>query len=121
MPKIHKKIPANISSYYAEDSAIYNWIEEIEVFDPVLKAIEHYVLERLSCKVLLVNEYGRGIAPRPTLFFMPHCHLILYDNLLEANWSSELLLNRVVIFGNSFKCWDFKTQNPQTLCYVLTR
>jgi len=38
---------------------------------------------------------------RPTLFFMPHCPLVLYENVLEANWTS-VNLNKIIILGNSF-------------------
>jgi hypothetical protein len=35
------------------------------------------------------------------LFFMPHCPIALYENVLEANWTS-LNLNKIIILGNSF-------------------
>ncbi|XP_010246869.1 PREDICTED: protein SENSITIVITY TO RED LIGHT REDUCED 1 [Nelumbo nucifera] len=82
-----------------------NWIGDIEVFDPVLSAIEVRVLEALGCCVLSVNEQGRREAIKPTMFFMPHCEAVLYDNLLKANWRPELL-NRMVLFGNSFERYE---------------
>lgn len=80
----------------------FSWIGDIEVFDPVLSATETRVLEALGCSVLSVNEQGRRQATKPTLFYMPHCEAQLYDNLLQANWAGELL-NRIVLFGNSFQ------------------
>ena len=37
-----------------------------------------------------------------TLFYMPHCGKALYNNLLWANWTPELLTNLLII-GNSFQ------------------
>ncbi|PIM98676.1 hypothetical protein CDL12_28839 [Handroanthus impetiginosus] len=79
----------------------FDWIGEIEVFDPIISLTESKVLASLGCSVLSVNEEGRRQALKPTLFFMPHCEAELYDNLLEANWGVDQL-NRIIVFGNSF-------------------
>ncbi|KAF3441432.1 hypothetical protein FNV43_RR15346 [Rhamnella rubrinervis] len=83
----------------------FSWIGEIEVFDPILSATETQVLEALGCSVLSVNEQGRRLAEKPTLFFMPHCEAELYDNLLQANWGAGLL-SHIVLFGNSFETYE---------------
>ncbi|CAK9168963.1 unnamed protein product [Ilex paraguariensis] len=83
----------------------FSWIGDIEVFDPIISLTEARVLEALGCSVLLVNEHGRRQALRPMLFFMPHCEAELYDNLLHANWRVDLL-NRIVLFGNSFEAYE---------------
>ncbi|RZC71281.1 hypothetical protein C5167_034480 [Papaver somniferum] len=80
----------------------FDWIGDIEVFYPVLSKTESSVLEALGCSVLSVNEQGRRQVLKPTMFFMPHCEAVLYDNLLQANWKAEFL-NRIVLFGNSFE------------------
>ncbi|KAI9074173.1 hypothetical protein K1719_043854 [Acacia pycnantha] len=78
----------------------FTWIGEVQVFDPVLSEIEIQVLKSFGCTVLSINEEGKRQALKPTMFFMPHCELDLYNNLLEANWKPDLLSN-VIIFGNS--------------------
>lgn len=82
----------------------FSWIGEVEVFDPVISLAESRVLTTLGCSVLTVNEQGRRKALRPTMFFMPHCEAELYENLLEANWRSDLL-NNIILFGNSFEAY----------------
>lgn len=83
----------------------FDWIGEIEVFDPIISLTESKVLTSLGCSVLSINEQGRRQALKPTLFFMPHCEAELYDNLLEANWGVDQL-NRLIVFGNSFGAYE---------------
>ncbi|KAF7139609.1 hypothetical protein RHSIM_Rhsim07G0066600 [Rhododendron simsii] len=83
----------------------FSWIGDVEVFDPILSGTETRVLETLGCSVLSVNEQGRRQASKPTLFYMPHCEAELYDNLLHANWRVDLL-NRIILFGNSFEGYE---------------
>ncbi|XP_010530609.1 PREDICTED: protein SENSITIVITY TO RED LIGHT REDUCED 1 [Tarenaya hassleriana] len=83
----------------------FDWIGDIEVFDPVLSATESNVVTSLGCSVLSVNEQGRREAIKPTLFFMPHCEAELYSNLLQANWRTDSL-SRIALFGNSFQTYE---------------
>ncbi|XP_052192297.1 protein SENSITIVITY TO RED LIGHT REDUCED 1-like [Diospyros lotus] len=83
----------------------FSWIGDVEVFDPILSATECRALERLGCSVLSINERGCRRALKPTLFFMPHCEVELYDNLVQANWKTGLL-HRILLFGNSFKAYE---------------
>lgn len=83
----------------------FGWIGSLEVFDPILSATECRVMESFGCFVLSENEQGRRCAQKPTLFFMPHCEVNLYNNLLQENWTVELL-NHVVLFGNSFETYE---------------
>ncbi|CAI9765025.1 unnamed protein product [Fraxinus pennsylvanica] len=83
----------------------FDWIGEIEVFDPIISLTESKVLTSLGCCVLSINEQGRRQALKPTLFFMPHCEAELYENLLQVNWGVDKL-NRIVLFGNSFEAYE---------------
>lgn len=85
-----------------------SWIEEMEIFDPIITLTESRVLTSLGCSVLSINENGRREAAKPTLFFMPHCEAELYDNLLHANWRADLL-GRIILFGNSFEEYEHHT------------
>eukprot|EP00051_Salpingoeca_urceolata_P027068 m.479904 g.479904 ORF g.479904 m.479904 type:complete len:391 (+) comp21629_c0_seq1:383-1555(+) len=76
------------------------------VFDPALSRLERAVLQRFSWDVPTSNDHGwRPVAAEPnstaTLFFMPHCPLPLYNNVLAANWHPQTL-PCVAILGNSF-------------------
>lgn len=95
----------------------FNWIGDIEVFDPIISSTESRVFESLGCSVLLINEQGRRNALKPTLFFMPHCEAELYDNLLHANWRIDLLKN-IVLFGNSFGRYEQYVSEFKSLAFV---
>jgi hypothetical protein len=87
-------------------------------YEPLIKPVERKVLQHFQVE-LLENEQGKrqicssqnekdqhhaeplGIS----LFFMPHCPMRLYSNLLWANWEPSKL-SRIIIFGNSFKAYD---------------
>lgn len=40
----------------------------------------------------------------PTLVFMPHCDIELYDHFLRANWSEEGM-GRVILVGNDLAAY----------------
>ncbi|KAJ4970922.1 hypothetical protein NE237_004021 [Protea cynaroides] len=60
----------------------FEWIGDIMIFYLVLATTETRVFEAFGCHVLSVNEHGRRQALKPTIFFMPRCEAVLYDNLL---------------------------------------
>ncbi len=70
--------------------------ERALVFDPSMGANEHAVLASKDASVMsqpmqLIheNEHCAHAVVGPALFFMPHCSLSLFENLLRANWSAD--------------------------------
>ncbi|KAL2478224.1 Protein SENSITIVITY TO RED LIGHT REDUCED 1 [Forsythia ovata] len=98
----------------------FDWIGEIEVFDPIISLMESKVLTSLGCSVLSINEQGRRQALKPTLFFMPHCEAELYNNLLQVNWGVDKL-NRIVLFGNSFEAYEHHMSMFKNSVFVNSR
>ncbi len=76
-------------------------------FEPTMTTDEALFLKQLSVYVITENEKGRRIAKEPTLFFMPHCPLALYSNLLFANRKT---LKNVMIFGNSLAAYAHRLE-----------
>ena len=71
-------------------------------FDPVLSKLEtSLLLTEFGASIITQNEEGKRKVKRRTLFFMPHCDLWLYSNVLWANWAPAGLA-ATVIAGNSF-------------------
>ncbi|KAK4280430.1 hypothetical protein QN277_012055 [Acacia crassicarpa] len=87
----------------------FNWIGDIQVFDPVLSVTECRVIKAFGCSILSLHQYRRWRALKPTLFFMPHCSSMLYSDFLKANWESSLLSN-IVLFANSFN--EYARKDP---------
>jgi hypothetical protein len=90
----------------------------IVYYEPFIKTIEREILAHFHVKVLDSNEQGKRRIKRntredssnfesSTLFYMPHCPMRLYSNVLWANWREDLILNgSIIIFGNSFRAYD---------------
>lgn len=72
------------------------------VFDPVLSVTERVALARLGCHVPETNDGCAYIARKPSLVFMPHGGLQMYDNLLAANWRAGTLPH-VCLVGNDLR------------------
>mmetsp|Transcript_36721 Transcript_36721/g.80000 ORF Transcript_36721/g.80000 Transcript_36721/m.80000 type:complete len:339 (-) Transcript_36721:457-1473(-) len=92
-------------------------------YDPVLSRDDHDLMRRYQLQPLLEDEKGARPATAPTLFYMPHCEAVLYDNLLKANWSSSTL-PYLAILGNSFRTyedrWEMKPKAaPGRPAYIL--
>lgn len=91
---IRKSITANQTA--AEKESI-----SIVYYDPCVTPLETKVLSELNIELLATNEQGkRSVRNLPTLFFMPHCPLRLYENVFWANWD-VLTSVPIIVFGNS--------------------
>jgi len=76
-------------------------------FEPFMTSEEAVLLEHLSIKVIRENERGKRVVTDRTFFFMPHCPLVLYCNLLFENRDN---LHNLVILGNSLLAYANRLQ-----------
>jgi hypothetical protein len=73
-------------------------------YDPCTTALELDILTTdLNMTVLTENERGLRITTTQTLFVMPHCPQLLYNNVLISNWTS---LHNIWILGNSLHAYS---------------
>ncbi|KAJ2394258.1 sensitivity to red-light reduced protein [Coemansia sp. RSA 2559] len=77
-------------------------VPDIVAFDPVTANTDVLTYEQLGVSMIPVNEEAKRKATKRTLFYMPHCEIFLYENLLSANWTVENL-SRIMLIGNSFQ------------------
>jgi hypothetical protein len=77
------------------------------VYDPVMGVVERRVAAHFGVATAAANEEARRVCERPTLFYMPHCGLPLYDNLLVANWT-RARLSCLCILGNRFSMYAMR-------------
>lgn len=71
-------------------------------YDPCTSETEREMLNELGMEWIESNERGNRRVDGPTLFFMPHCPMMLYENVCLANWDQ---LEHVVMIGNSVRAY----------------
>ncbi|KAH9842891.1 SRR1-domain-containing protein [Rhodofomes roseus] len=69
----------------------------VSVYDPVFAEADIALLAALGVARLTEDRHGRFRAAAPTVAFMPHCDLQLYENLLRENWAGAGLSPLVLI------------------------
>ncbi|RIB15602.1 SRR1-domain-containing protein [Gigaspora rosea] len=72
---------------------------KIYAYDPILSQVDTEVLTHYNIESIKINEKAKRAVTNHTLFYMPHCPLGLYNNLIEANWD-RVKLKDVIIVGN---------------------
>lgn len=79
-------------------------------FEPLMTDLERTILKDvLFVDIIETNERGKRQAEsngKCTLFYMPHCPMRLYSNVLWANWGELLWSGTVVVYGNNFHGYD---------------
>ncbi|KXN73889.1 hypothetical protein CONCODRAFT_83265 [Conidiobolus coronatus NRRL 28638] len=80
---------------------------KFEVFDPVEQSKEDLeIYSDWGFEIIPHNEEAkRSIDNTPTIFYMPHCPKLLYNNVLGANWNLSKL-DKIVVIGNRFELYD---------------
>jgi len=81
----------------------------VSVYDPVFTTEDVSLFGELQIQLLTENKIGGYPLMRPTICFMPHCDIIIYENLLKANWSKEKLSN-ILLVANCLA--DYLDSNP---------
>ncbi|KAI0781139.1 SRR1-domain-containing protein, partial [Trametes elegans] len=69
----------------------------VSVFDPVFTDQDTQLLAQLRLTPLPEDKVPSYALRSPTIVFMPHCDLHLYENILRENWSRTALPNALLI------------------------
>jgi len=67
------------------------------VYDPVFSEEDLALFTKLKIQVLEENKNGVHPISVPTICFLPHCDLQLYESFFRANWTLEQLSNLVLV------------------------
>ncbi|RDB24040.1 SRR1-like protein [Hypsizygus marmoreus] len=81
----------------------------VSVYDPVFTDEDLSLFTELQVQILTENKNAEYPVLRPTICFMPHCDMELYENILKANWSSEQLSNLLFVAN---RLADYIDSNP---------
>ncbi|KAG2116678.1 SRR1-domain-containing protein [Suillus discolor] len=91
----------------------------VSVYDPVFTDADKALFQSfgmrclpdtaslLFCHLPVLFQDGKHAVERPTILFMPHCDLKLYENIIGANWSEEQLA-RIIFVANRFSDYTDK-------------
>ncbi|KAH8107196.1 SRR1-domain-containing protein [Cristinia sonorae] len=71
---------------------------KVSVYDPVFSEEDEQLLESVSIRRLTENRAPYPL-PNPTIVFMPHCDLHLYENLIHENWTTDRM-SRLLLIAN---------------------
>ncbi|KAJ7219120.1 SRR1-domain-containing protein [Mycena pura] len=85
----------------------------VSVYDPVFTEEDDVLFKHLDIRMLAENKAsGEGRYPleAPTILWMPHCDLGLYENVLAANWS-RTQLSYIILISN--RLGDYVDSTPK--------
>jgi len=85
----------------------------VALYDPAFLEADINFLGEMGFTVLAENKRGRHKLHAPTLVFMPHCGVQLYESILRENWSPEGL-SRLLLLTNQLSMY-LETVNARTL------
>jgi len=74
---------------------------QVSLYDPVFNEADANLLEELELRRLAEDSLGKYSIEAPTILFMPHCDIPLYENVLRQNWTATKLSNLVFV-ANQF-------------------
>ncbi|CAG8440057.1 10460_t:CDS:2 [Funneliformis mosseae] len=69
------------------------------VYDPVLTLIDLDILSHYEISIIDINEKAKRKITNQTLFYMPHCPIGLYNNVIASNWEKKKL-EKIILVGN---------------------
>ncbi|RPD65925.1 hypothetical protein L226DRAFT_530050 [Lentinus tigrinus ALCF2SS1-7] len=91
---------------------------KVSVFDPVFAEQDLQLLAQHGLIPFPENRMARHVLKSPTIAFMPHCDLHLYENLLRENWSKAqlpnvlLIANRLSEYAESIPARKLAAEHP---------
>lgn len=83
---------------------------DVSVYDPVFTDADKTLFQSFGMRCLSDTDVMHGVE-RPTILYMPHCDLKLYENIIGANWSEEQLA-RIIFIANRFS--DYTDNHPHS-------
>ncbi|TFK72164.1 SRR1-domain-containing protein [Pluteus cervinus] len=81
---------------------------KVAIYDPVFEADDLALLESLQMRPLTENRARcfyllfQYRLTQPTICFMPHCDLELYENIIKTNWNRDNHLSNLFFIANRF-------------------
>ncbi|KAJ8327176.1 hypothetical protein QVD99_004972 [Batrachochytrium dendrobatidis] len=80
----------------------------VYLFEPMLTQAESKFISLQGISIISENENGERKVHQKTLFYMPHCPIMLYNNVIKSNWDTGQY-TKLAIIGNSFETYDLNS------------
>jgi len=74
-------------------------------YDPVSTPVDLEILLHYEINTIDANEKAKRPIINQTLFYMPHCPLGLYNNVIASNWERKKL-EKIILVGNRLDFYD---------------
>ncbi|KAH7924552.1 hypothetical protein BV22DRAFT_497717 [Leucogyrophana mollusca] len=81
----------------------------VSVYDPVFTDADQDLFQVFGMKMLADNKNAKHPLGRPTILYMPHCDIGLYENIIRENWTVEQL-SGIVFIANRLA--EYLENNP---------
>ncbi|KAF8136392.1 SRR1-domain-containing protein [Boletus edulis] len=75
---------------------------DVSMYDPVFTDADRQLFQTLGMRYLDHNQGTEHSLNCPTILYMPHCDLRVYEQVIRANWTLEGLCN-IVFLANRFR------------------
>lgn len=72
----------------------------VSLYDPIFTGADEDLFRVLGMECINDRKDVKHSLDCPTILYMPHCDLVLYEMVLRANWSRERLCSMVLIANN---------------------
>ncbi|KAI6005910.1 hypothetical protein EDD15DRAFT_687813 [Pisolithus albus] len=72
------------------------------LYDPVFTSADEDLFRVLGMQCIDDKKDVQHSLDCPTMLYMPHCDLALYETVLRANWSRECLCSMVLVANNFY-------------------
>ncbi|KAG1756461.1 SRR1-domain-containing protein [Suillus paluster] len=114
-PSTSREARAQLAFLISSCAILEIGLTNVSIYDPVFtdadkEFLQSFGMQCLSdtASLLFLSSYA---VEHPTVLYMPHCDLKLYENIIGANWSRERLA-RIIFVANRFQ--DYTDNNPQS-------
>ncbi|OAX35571.1 hypothetical protein K503DRAFT_868169 [Rhizopogon vinicolor AM-OR11-026] len=85
-------------------------IGSVSIYDPVFTDADKEFFQGLGMRCLADTD-AKHTVESPTILYMPHCDLELYESIIGANWSEDNL-RRIIFIANRFS--DYTDNNSRS-------
>ncbi|KAG0705034.1 SRR1-domain-containing protein [Suillus ampliporus] len=109
-PSTSREARAQLAFLISSCAILEIGLTNVSIYDPVFTDADKELFQSFGMQCLPDTD-AKYALERPTILYMPHCDMKLYENIISANWSEECL-TRMVFVANRFS--DYTDNIPRS-------